>query len=279
MASRLLRRAVAPSKAAAIRGTRALSTEAEAQQVQATAAPKASKSKTFSIYRWNPDNPSKPQLQDYQINLSECGPMVLDALIKIKNEIDPSLTFRRSCREGICGSCAMTIDGCNGLACLTKIDDASSRPSMITPLPHMFVIKDLVVDMTNFYNQYKSIEPWLKRKSPAPQPGKEIPQSKEDRLKLDGMYECILCACCSTSCPSYWWNPELYLGPAALLHAHRWIQDSRDEYTRERLDAVCDEFKLYRCHTILNCARACPKGLNPGKQIQSIKALQLTKNV
>ncbi|ERN13753.1 succinate dehydrogenase [ubiquinone] iron-sulfur subunit 2, mitochondrial [Amborella trichopoda] len=201
--------------------------------------------------------------------------MVLDALIKIKNEIDPSLTFRRSCREGICGSCAMNINGCNGLACLTKIDSGASKPTTITPLPHMFVVKDLVVDMTNFYNQYKSIEPWLKRKTPPPD-GKENLQSKKDRAKLDGMYECILCACCSTSCPSYWWNPESYLGPAALLHAHRWISDSRDEYTKERLDAVCDEFKLYRCHTILNCARACPKGLNPGKQIATIKKLQVT---
>ena len=168
---------------------------------------KASNLKTFQIYRWNPDNPSKPELQDYQIDLKDCGPMVLDALIKIKNEMDPSLTFRRSCREGICGSCAMNIDGCNGLACLTKIEGGgggAAKETTITPLPHMFVIKDLVVDMTNFYNQYKSIEPWLKRKSPASEPGKEILQSKKDRAKLDGMYECILCACCSTSCPSYW---------------------------------------------------------------------------
>ena len=184
---------------------------------------KASNLKTFQIYRWNPDNPSKPELQDYKIDLKDCGPMVLDALIKIKNEMDPSLTFRRSCREGICGSCAMNIDGCNGLACLTKIEGGggAAKETTITPLPHMFVIKDLVVDMTNFYNQYKSIEPWLKRKTPASVPGKEILQSKKDRAKLDGMYECILCACCSTSCPSYWWNPESYLGPAALLHANR----------------------------------------------------------
>ncbi|KAK9104246.1 hypothetical protein Scep_021090 [Stephania cephalantha] len=193
----------------------------ESPKTTPKASPNNSAIKTFSIYRWNPQNPTKPQLQDYQIDLMDCGPMVLDALIKIKNEIDPTLTFRRSCREGICGSCAMNIDGCNGLACLTKIDTAAATASTITPLPHMFVIKDLVVDMTNFYNQYKSIEPWLKRKSAAPVPGKEIPQSKKDREKLDGMYECILCACCSTSCPSYWWNPESYLGPAALLHAHR----------------------------------------------------------
>ncbi|XP_058095222.1 succinate dehydrogenase [ubiquinone] iron-sulfur subunit 2, mitochondrial-like isoform X2 [Magnolia sinica] len=210
MAARIIRRSL-PSRLI----------QAKAHSTQAEVQSKPSNPKTFSIYRWSPDAPTKPQLQDYQIDLKECGPMVLDALIKIKNEMDPSLTFRRSCREGICGSCAMNINGCNGLACLTKIESSSTASTMITPLPHMFVIKDLVVDMTNFYNQYKSIEPWLKRKSPPPAPGKEIPQSKADRAKLDGMYECILCACCSTSCPSYWWNPESYLGPAALLHAHR----------------------------------------------------------
>lgn len=278
MATGLIGRAIMKKSAAITAMPRLIparwhASEAEAQLKE----PKASSGtnmKTFQIYRWSPDNPGKPELQDYQIDLKECGPMVLDALIKIKNEIDPTLTFRRSCREGICGSCAMNIDGCNGLACLTKIPSGAS--STITPLPHMFVIKDLVVDMTNFYNQYKSIEPWLKRKSSPPVPGKEILQSKKDRAKLDGMYECILCACCSTSCPSYWWNPESYLGPAALLHANRWISDSRDEYTKERLEAINHEFKLYRCHTILNCARACPKGLNPGKQITHIKQLQLT---
>nr|CAC19856.1 mitochondrial succinate dehydrogenase iron-sulphur subunit [Arabidopsis thaliana] len=260
------------STAARLIPARWTSKGSEAQSKASTGGGGASL-KTFQIYRWNPDNPGKPELQDYKIDLKDCGPMVLDALIKIKNEMDPSLTFRRSCREGICGSCAMNIDGCNGLACLTKIE-FGSKETTITPLPHMFVIKDLVVDMTNFYNQYKSIEPWLKRKNPASVPGKEILQSKKDRAKLDGMYECILCACCSTSCPSYWWNPESYLGPAALLHANRWISDSRDEYTKERLEAIDDEFKLYRCHTILNCARACPKGLNPGKQITHIKQLQ-----
>ncbi|XP_015879056.3 succinate dehydrogenase [ubiquinone] iron-sulfur subunit 2, mitochondrial [Ziziphus jujuba] len=272
MATGMFRKAVirvSSTPASRLQWLRSLATAAE--------APHSSNMKTFSIYRWNPDNPSKPELQDYQIDLKKCGPMVLDALIKIKNEIDPSLTFRRSCREGICGSCAMNIDGCNGLACLTKIESGSS--TTVTPLPHMYVIKDLVVDMTNFYNQYKSIEPWLKRKNPPETPGKEILQSKEDREKLDGMYECILCACCSTSCPSYWWNPESYLGPAALLHANRWISDSRDEYTKERLEAINDEFKLYRCHTILNCARACPKGLNPGKQITHIKQLQLKNSI
>ncbi|KAK4272146.1 hypothetical protein QN277_020737 [Acacia crassicarpa] len=275
MATSLFRRSVSrvsSSPAFKLLNARAHASEPQTQQVEPTARD-SSVLKTFQIYRWSPDYPSKPQLQEYQINLRECGPMVLDALIKIKNEIDPTLTFRRSCREGICGSCAMNMDGCNGLACLTKIPTASE--TTITPLPHMFVIKDLVVDMTNFYNQYKSIEPWLKRKNPPPVPGKEVPQSKKDRAKLDGMYECILCACCSTSCPSYWWNPESYLGPAALLHANRWISDSRDEYTKERLEAINDEFKLYRCHTIMNCSRACPKGLSPGKEIQHIKNLEM----
>ncbi|CAM6094855.1 unnamed protein product [Calypogeia fissa] len=232
--------------------------------------------KKFSIYRWDPDQGEKPELQTYSINTNECGPMVLDALIKIKNEIDTGLTFRRSCREGICGSCAMNIDGKNALACLTKIDPNPATATPITPLPHMWVVKDLVVDMTNFYNQYKSIEPWLKRKTPS-STGREYLQSKEDRKKLDGMYECILCACCSTSCPSYWWNPEKYLGPAALLQSHRWIADSRDEYKKERLEAIDDEFKLYRCHTIMNCAATCPKGLNPGLQISKIKQLQVSR--
>ncbi|XP_024975372.1 succinate dehydrogenase [ubiquinone] iron-sulfur subunit 1, mitochondrial-like [Cynara cardunculus var. scolymus] len=284
MATGLLRRGIfkVPTSSSATARAKLLlfrshASESHGQQSESTS--RSTKNlKNFQIYRWNPDNPGKPELRNYEIDLKECGPMVLDALIKIKNEIDPTLTFRRSCREGICGSCAMNIDGCNGLACLTKIptSEETTTTTMVTPLPHMYVIKDLVVDMTNFYNQYKSIEPWLKRKSPAPASweGKEIRQSKKDRAKLDGMYECILCACCSTSCPSYWWNPESYLGPAALLHANRWIMDSRDEYTKERLDAVNDEFKLYRCHTILNCARACPKGLNPGKQIQNIKSLQ-----
>lgn len=223
MATGLLRRAITGISSSSTQASRYVLLRALASEPQADqAVPEArdsSKLKTFSIYRWSPDSPQKPELKEYEIDLKDCGPMVLDALIKIKNEMDPSLTFRRSCREGICGSCAMNIDGCNGLACLTKIE--SGPATSITPLPHMFVIKDLVVDMTNFYNQYKSIEPWLKRKNPAEEPGKEILQTKKDRAKLDGMYECILCACCSTSCPSYWWNPESYLGPAALLHANR----------------------------------------------------------
>ena len=192
---------------------------------------------------------------------------MLDALIKIKNEIDPSLTFRRSCREGICGSCAMNINGQNTLACLCKIE--KGKPVKINPLPHMPVIKDLVPDMTQFYKQYKFIEPWLKRKSPATE--KETKQSIEERSKLDGLYECILCACCSTSCPSYWWNSDKYLGPAALLQSYRWQVDSRDEYGTERREKLEGPFSVYRCHTIMNCTKTCPKGLNPGKAIAKIK--------
>ncbi|XP_057449951.1 succinate dehydrogenase [ubiquinone] iron-sulfur subunit 2, mitochondrial-like, partial [Lotus japonicus] len=199
---------------------RAHVSETQAQQVEPEAS-ETTRMKKFQIYRWNPENQTKPELKEYTVNLKDCGSMLLDALIKIKNEVDQTLTFRRSCREGICDSCAMNIDGCNGLACLTEIP-SEAKETMVTPLPHMFVIKDLVVDMTNFYQEYKSTEPWLKRKSLTPVLGKEILQSKKDREKLDGMYECILCACCSTSCPSYWWNPESYLGPAALLHANRY---------------------------------------------------------
>lgn len=227
--------------------------------------------KTFEIYRWNPDKPAeKPTLQEYKVDLNACGPMVLDALIKIKNEMDPTLTFRRSCREGICGSCAMNIEGANTLACLGRIDRNTSKPTKIYPLPNMYIVKDLVPDLTNFYKQYKSIEPYLKQKTP-PTDGKENLQSIEDRKKLDGLYECILCACCSTSCPSYWWNQDEYLGPAVLMQAYRWMADSRDQFGRERRDMLQDKNSVYRCHTIMNCAKTCPKGLNPGKAIAMIK--------
>ncbi|THK32998.1 succinate dehydrogenase [ubiquinone] iron-sulfur subunit, mitochondrial isoform X1 [Diachasma alloeum] len=230
--------------------------------------------KTFSIYRWNPDKPDeKPYMQDYSVDLSSCGPMVLDALIKIKNEIDPSLTFRRSCREGICGSCAMNIGGTNTLACISKIDSDVKSTSKIYPLPHMYIVKDLVPDMNNFYNQYKSIQPWLQRSDGKKVGTQQYLQSVDDRKKLDGLYECILCACCSTSCPSYWWNGDKYLGPAVLMQAYRWIIDSRDTQTKERLDKLRDPFSVYRCHTIMNCTRTCPKGLNPGKAIAEIKKL------
>ena len=230
----------------------------------------------YSIYRYDPDSGENPRLDTYWIDPKTTGPMVLDGLIKIKNEIDPSLTFRRSCREGICGSCAMNVDGTNTLACLKGMDEVKGTVK-IYPLPHMEVVKDLVPDMTNFYAQHRSIEPWLQTTTPVPP--KEWKQAHEDRELLDGLYECIMCACCSTSCPSYWWNSDRYLGPAALLQAYRWLADSRDEATGERLDDLEDPFRLYRCHTILNCAKACPKGLNPAKAIAEIKKLMLERRV
>jgi succinate dehydrogenase / fumarate reductase iron-sulfur subunit len=225
----------------------------------------------FRIYRFDPERGENPRTDVFEIDMESCGPMVLDVLIKIKNEIDSTLTFRRSCREGICGSCAMNIDGLNTLACTKSCQDLGSEVR-IYPLPHLPVIKDLVADLTQFYAQYASIEPWLKTRTPAP-PDRERLQSKEDQEKVDRPSACILCACCSTSCPSYWWNSERYLGPAALLAAYRWIVDSRDETTGERLDALEDPFRLYRCHTIMNCTEACPKDLNPAKAIGEIKKM------
>ena len=226
--------------------------------------------KAFRIYRHDPDSTANPRVDTYFVDLDACGPMVLDALNKIKNETDPTLTFRKSCREGICGSCAMNIDGINTLACIYGIDEIEGDVK-IYPLPHMPVIKDLVPDLTHFYAQHASIMPWLKTETNEPET--EWRQSVEDRRKLNGLYECILCACCSTACPSYWWNSERFLGPAALLQSYRWIADSRDEATGERLDELDDPFRLYRCHTIMNCAQTCPKGLNPAKAIASIKKL------
>ncbi len=234
----------------------------------------AKRTKTFKIYRWDPDTGANPRVDVYTLDLDQTAPMVLDALIKIKNEIDPTLTFRRSCREGVCGSCAMNIDGTNTLACTKGIDECAGDVK-IYPLPHMPVIKDLVPDLTLAYAQLRSIEPWLK--SETPPPDRERPQSPEERSKLDGMWECILCFCCSTSCPSYWWNGDRYLGPAVLLQAYRWIADSRDEATGERLDNLEDPFRLYRCHTIMNCTKTCPKGLNPAKAIAEIKKLMVAR--
>lgn len=232
--------------------------------------------KTFRVYRWNPDDGQNPSMDTYEVDLDECGPMVLDALIKIKNEIDPTLTFRRSCREGVCGSCAMNVDGRNTLACTKAIDECKGTVD-VYPLPHQEVVKDLVSDLTNFYTQYAAIEPWLHTDTPTPE--KEWKQSIEDREQLNGLYECILCACCSTSCPSYWWNSDRYMGPAALLQAYRWLIDSRDEATGDRLDDLEDPFRLYRCHTIMNCANTCPKGLNPAKAIAEIKKMMVERSV
>jgi succinate dehydrogenase / fumarate reductase iron-sulfur subunit len=228
----------------------------------------------YRIYRWNPDDRHNPRMDTYHVDLDDCGPMVLDALIWIKNKVDPTLTFRRSCREGVCGSCAMNIDGTNTLACTKDMKDIKAEVR-IYPLPHMPVVKDLVPDLTNFYAQQASIQPWLQTVSMPPE--KEWRQSHDERAKLDGLYECILCACCSTSCPSYWWNSERYLGPAALLQAYRWISDSRDEGKGMRLDDLEDPFRLYRCHTIMNCAKACPKSLNPAKAIAEIKKLMVER--
>ena len=232
--------------------------------------------KRFRIYRWDPDAGENPRTDTYEVDRATCGPMVLDALIKIKDETDATLTFRRSCREGICGSCAMNIDGTNTLACTKAIDDIQGEVK-VYPLPHMSVVKDLVPDLTKFYAQYASVKPWMQTQTPPP-PDRERLQSKEDREKLDGVYECILCACCSTSCPSYWWNSDRYLGPAILLQAYRWIVDSRDEFTGERLDDLEDPFRLYRCHTIMNCTRTCPKSLNPAKSIAEIKKLMVQRS-
>jgi succinate dehydrogenase / fumarate reductase, iron-sulfur subunit len=230
----------------------------------------ATRLQEFRIYRWDPDNSDNPRIDTYFVDRDDCGPMVLDGIIWIKNHIDPTLTFRRSCREGICGSCSMNIMGQNTLACTLGMDECKAANSAIKiyPLPHMPVMKDLVPDLSGFFAQHASIEP-----------EGEWAQSPEDRAKLDGLYECILCACCTTSCPSYWWNGDRFLGPASLLQAYRWLIDSRDEATGERLDALEDPFKLYRCHTIMNCANACPKGLNPAKAIAEIKKMMVARHV
>ncbi|WP_032112493.1 succinate dehydrogenase iron-sulfur subunit [Candidatus Paracaedibacter symbiosus] len=232
------------------------------------AAKDAKNVKQFQVYRWDATPDANPRYDTYDIDLDHCGPMVLDALIKIKNEVDTTLAFRRSCREGICGSCAMNIDGTNTLACTKPIAEVKGTIK-INPLPHMSVIKDLIPDLKIAYAQYTSIKPWLQNDTPAPE--RERLQSEEERAKLDGLWECILCFSCTTSCPSYWWNGEKYLGPATLLQSYRWIADSRDDHTGERLDDLEDPFKLYRCHTIMNCTNTCPKGLNPAKAIGAIK--------
>ena len=237
----------------------------------------AKNTRAFKVYRYDPEDGRNPRWDTYEVDLDACGPMVLDALLYIKNSIDPTLAFRRSCREGVCGSCAMNIGGRNTLACTHGHADTPGKAVQIAPLPSQPVVKDLIPDLTLFYAQYASIEPWLH--TVTPEPRTEWKQSPEDRSKLDGLYECILCACCSTSCPSYWWNGDKYLGPATLLHAYRWLIDSRDEATGDRLDDLEDPFKLYRCHTIMNCAQVCPKGLNPAKAIAEIKKMLVERVV
>ncbi|QFI77056.1 succinate dehydrogenase iron-sulfur subunit [Bradyrhizobium betae] len=230
--------------------------------------------KRFDVYRYDPDSDARPRIDTFQVDLDDCGPMLLDALIWIKNKVDPSLTFRRSCREGVCGSCAMNIDGTNWLACTRFISDLGA-PATIYPLANMRIIKDLVPDLTHLFAQHRLIEPWLRSKTPDPE--RERRQSPAERHRLDGLYECILCFCCTSGCPSHWWNGDRFLGPAVLLQAKRWLADSRDEATGERLDELQDPFRLYRCHTILNCTRTCPKGLNPGQAIADIKTMLIER--
>jgi succinate dehydrogenase / fumarate reductase iron-sulfur subunit len=237
-------------------------------------AKSAGKPRIFHVYRWSPDSGQNPRIDTFEVDTADCGPMVLDALLKIKNEVDPTLTLRRSCREGVCGSCAMNINGINWLACTQAIADCTGEIK-IYPLPSMPVVRDLVPDLTHFYAQYASIRPWIRTQSPAPD--RERLQSPQEREKLNGYYECILCACCTAGCPSHWWNGDRYLGPSVLLQAYRWLVDSRDEATGERLDDLEDPFKLYRCHTIMNCTRTCPKGLNPAKAIAEIKKLMIAR--
>jgi succinate dehydrogenase / fumarate reductase, iron-sulfur subunit len=239
------------------------------------AAPGARELRTVRIYRFTPDSGENPRVDTFALDVAGCGPMVLDALIQLKAEADTSLTFRRSCREGICGSCAMNINGVNRLACTTSIRELAGDIK-IYPLPHLPVIKDLVPDLTTFYAQYAAVKPWLQSRTPPP-PDRERLQSKAEQEKIDRPAACILCACCSTACPSYWWNSERFLGPAALLAAYRWIIDSRDEAAGERLDALEDPFRLYRCHTIMNCTDVCPKDLNPARAIASIKKMMLER--
>jgi succinate dehydrogenase / fumarate reductase, iron-sulfur subunit len=239
------------------------------------AAPGTRSLRTFRIYRFDPDTNENPRLDTFELDAKSLGPMVLDALIQIKASIDSTLTFRRSCREGICGSCAMNINGINCLACTTSMQDLASEVR-IYPLPHLPVVKDLVPDLSEFYAQYAAVKPWLQARTPAA-PDRERLQSKAEQEKIDRPAACILCACCSTACPSYWWNSDRFLGPAALLAAYRWIIDSRDEATGERLDALEDPFRLYRCHTIMNCTDVCPKDLNPARAIAQIKKMLIER--
>ncbi len=233
-----------------------------------------SKKMKFSIYRYNPEVDKKPYYKDYEVELGDQDKKLLNALVKIKEQLDDSVSFRRSCREGVCGSDAMNINGRNGLACLTDLAGLK-EPVVLNPIPGLPVVRDLIVDMTQFFHQYNSIKPYVIDERPMPE--KERLQSPEDRKELDGVIECILCACCSTSCPSFWWNPDKFLGPAALLHAYRFLADSRDQATNERLNDLNDPYRLFRCHTIMNCVDVCPKHLNPTKAIGKIKEMMVAR--
>ncbi len=230
----------------------------------------------FRIYRYDPDRDAKPRMQDLEVRLHRHDKMLLDALMRIKADVDDSLSFRRSCREGVCGSDAMNINGRNGLACTTNLRELT-QPIVLRPLPGLPVVRDLIVDMTDFFNQYESVKPYLINNTAPPE--KERLQSPQQREELDGVYECILCACCSTSCPSFWWNPDKFVGPAGLLQAYRFLADSRDQATGERLDNLMDPYRLFRCHTIMNCVDVCPKGLNPTLAIGKIKEMMLRREV
>ena len=230
----------------------------------------------FRIYRYDPDRDARPYMQDIEVKLHANDKMLLDALMRIKADVDDSVSFRRSCREGVCGSDAMNINGRNGLACITNLRELA-QPIVLRPLPGLPVVRDLIVDMTDFFNQYHSIKPYLINHSTPPE--RERFQSPQQRDELDGLYECVLCACCSTSCPSFWWNPDKFVGPAGLLQAYRFIADSRDQATSERLDDLVDPYRLFRCHSIMNCVDVCPKGLNPTRAIGKIKELMLRREI
>ena len=229
----------------------------------------------FKVYRYDPDRDAHPRMQEYKVQIESTDRMLLDALVRIK-EMDDTLSLRRSCREGVCGSDAMNINGKNGLACITKLSELK-EPVELRPLPGLPVIRDLIVDMTQFFKQYHSVKPYLINDDPAPET--ERLQSPKDREELDGLYECILCACCSTACPSFWWNPDKYVGPAGLLQAYRFIADSRDQATALRLDDLEDPYRLFRCHTIMNCTDVCPKNLNPALAIGKIKTMMVKRSV
>ncbi|VAW54540.1 Succinate dehydrogenase iron-sulfur protein [hydrothermal vent metagenome] len=230
----------------------------------------------FKIYRYNPEKKSEPYVQDYELDNIEPGTMLLAALLRIKDEQDQTLSFRRSCGEGVCGSDGMNINGVNGLACITSLDSLK-QPVEVKPLPGLPVIRDLIIDMDQFYKQYRAVKPYLIVNDPMPEV--ELAQTPKQREQLDGLYECVLCACCSTACPSFWWNPDKFLGPAALLQASRFIEDSRDQDFEQRLENLDGPFKLFRCHTIMNCVHVCPKGLNPTKAIGRIKAKMVTRSL